>query len=527
MSTAPSNQSMIGSFIGSYQLKKRIGVGAMGEVFLGEHPTLGKQVAIKVLRKEVSNDQELVKRFFAEAQAISALRHPNIVKALDLSVLPDGRAYYISEYLEGKSFLQFLQQKKRLDFFEAKPLIQQLLSALSAAHQKGIIHRDIKPANVFLTDEVSDAQVKLLDFGIAKLQDKSGLALTGVSVPGVVLGTPAYMAPEQCTGKEVQPSSDLYSVGVMLFEMLTGSLPFGLLDDQKQMEAHVRQKPPLLRGHLPNASPAIEAFLQKTLEKNPKHRFTSADEMLAALDAIPEPLPVTTVIEIEKKEFTCKEEIVAVSAPALDEESSIGPVITSSGKTADKKPFFLFGGVGAAIAIAASVWMLQSNPEKQIMVRTPATLSTTPAAPTTNATVPTPTKKETTPAPTQKPRVTVSIQAAPNTAQIQAAAMSLGAVMTAQGRLEAQLPADEIVAVTVSLNGYETVQKNLAAKDGAQLITLTPIAPVAVEEVKEASAPTKPTKAPKVKVEAPKEAPKNNNKRKYTPPPIAPKEGLD
>ena len=518
---------MLGSFIGSYQIKKRLGVGAMGEVFLGEHPTLGKQVAIKVLRKEVSTDQELVKRFFAEAQAISALRHPNIVKALDLSVLPDGRAYYISEYLEGKSFLQLLQQKKRLDFFEAKPLIQQLLSALSAAHQKGIIHRDIKPANVFLTNEVGDAQVKLLDFGIAKLQDKSGLALTGVSVPGVVLGTPAYMAPEQCTGKEVQPSSDLYSVGVMLFEMLTGSLPFGLLDDQKQMEAHVRQKPPLLRGRLPNASPAIEAFLQKTLEKNPKLRFASADEMLLALAAIPDPLPVTTIIDLEKRESTCKEEIIAVAAPALDEESSIGPVITSSGKVADKKPFFLFGGVGAAIAIVASVWMLQSKPEKPALRATAPIESTsnTPAAPAPAATTLPPTKKiEATTPPVETPRVTFSIQTEPKTAQLQAAAVSLGAVMSAQGRLEAQLPADETIAVTVSLSGYQTVQKNLAAKDGAQLITLTPLE---VQTPTPVPQKTPATKAPKVKAEPVKEPVKETPKRKYTPPPIAPKEGLD
>jgi serine/threonine protein kinase len=517
MSTALPKQRLLGSFIGSYQLKRRLGIGAMGEVFLGEHPTLGKQVAIKVLRKEVSNDQQLVKRFFAEAQAISALCHPNIVKVLDLSVLPNGRAYYISEYIEGKSLFQLLHEKKRLTFFEAKPLIRQLLSALSAAHQSGIIHRDIKPANVFLTNEVGDAQVKLLDFGIAKLQDKSGLALTGVSLPGVVLGTPAYMAPEQCTGQEVQASSDLYSVGVMLFEMLTGALPFGLLDDQRQMEAHVHQKPPLLRGHVPEASLGVEAFLQRALEKDPAHRFTSAEEMLAALEDIPDQPPATAIIALAKREPTRKEEVIVVTAPTLEEESSIGPVITSAGKVADKKPFFLFGGVGAGIAIVISVWMLQRQPERLVALRTLAPIestSNTATAPAPIATMQSPTKKaEPLPHLIDTPRVTLVIQTAPKTAQIQA--VSLGVVMTAQGRLEAQLPANESIAVTVSLHGYQTVQKNLTAKDGAQLITLTPL------EVS-APLPEKTTKAKKGKAAVQEPA-----KRKYTPPPIAPKEGLD
>jgi eukaryotic-like serine/threonine-protein kinase len=518
MSTALPKQRLLGSFIGSYQLKKRLGIGAMGEVFLGEHPTLGKQVAIKVLRKEVSTDQQLVKRFFAEAQAISALCHPNIVKVLDLSVLPNGRAYYISEYIEGKSLFQLLHEKKRLSFFEAKPLIQQLLSALSAAHQSGIIHRDIKPANVFLTNEVGDAQLKLLDFGIAKLQEKSGLALTGVSLPGVVLGTPAYMAPEQCTGQEVQASSDLYSVGVMLFEMLTGALPFGLLDDQRQMEAHVHQKPPLLRGHVPDAPLGVEAFLQRALEKDPAHRFTSAEEMLAALEDIPDSLPVTNIIALAKRASTRKKEVIAATAPTLEEESSIGPVITSVGKMADKKPFFLFGGVGAGIAIVISVWMLQRTPERLFALRTLAPIestSNTTTAPAPVATTQSPTKKaEPLPHFIDTPRVTLAIQTAPKTAQIQA--VSLGAVMTAQGRLEAQLPADESIAVTVSLQGYQTVQKNLTAKDGAQLITLTPL------ETPTAPLPEKITKAKKGKAAAQALA-----KRKYTPPPIAPKEGLD
>jgi serine/threonine protein kinase len=472
----PSPQtSLLGTFIGNYQLKKRLGAGAMGEVFLGEHPTLGKQVAIKLLRQEVSTEQELVKRFFAEAQAISALKHPNILKALDLSVLPDGRAYYITEYLEGKNFLQLLRQKKRFEFSEAKPLLQQLLSALSAAHQKGIIHRDIKPANIFLAQEAEKSQVKLLDFGIAKLQEKSGLALTGVSVPGVVLGTPAYMAPEQCVGRDVVPASDLYSVGVMLFEMLTGSLPFGLLDDQKQMEAHVRQKAPLLRGSLPDAPPELEAFLQKALQKNHKNRFVSADEMSAALDTIPEPLPATTIIALEKKEDTCRVEEVVVPVPALDEESSIGPVVAPSVKI-NKSLFGFF--VGGLLAVTVGIWALQSKPEVAKPTLQQATVL--------EITEPTPQKT-----PEEEPRP-IEVDATPQKAPF-----------------VAPKPAEQASPITVELASPQRKKDPVRAQHAAP--QLTPNPQLTTKENSQA------TPQPK----------KDPPKPKYTPPPIAPRGGLD
>ena len=149
-SQAQSHHPLLGKFVGSYRIKKQIGAGAAGEVFLAEHPTLAKQVAVKVLKPKTSQDRELVARFFAEAKAVSLLEHPNIVGVLDLSVLPDGRAYYIMEYLEGQSLARRLAKQKQLVPFEAISLALELLKALAIAHRKGIIHRDIKPANLFL-----------------------------------------------------------------------------------------------------------------------------------------------------------------------------------------------------------------------------------------------------------------------------------------------------------------------------------------------------------------------------------------
>lgn len=469
MQTSPPNQGLLGSFIGSYQVKRCLGFGAMGEVYLGEHPTLGRQVAIKILRKEVSTDQELVKRFFAEAQVLSTLQHPNIVKAIDLSVLPDGRTYYVTEFLEGKSLLQLIQEKKRLAFTEAKPLIEQLLQALSAAHKKGIIHRDVKPANIFLVKTNGAPLLKLLDFGIAKLQDKSGLALTGLSVPGVVLGTPAYMAPEQCTGKDIQPASDLYSVGVVLFELLTGSLPFGLLDEQAQMEAHVRQKAPLLRGSLPSASLALEAFLQRSFEKSLKKRFTSAQEMLAALNEIPEPLPLAVAKDLETRDITCKEVSIAEGEQSarkshlenerFEDDPSIEPVITSK-KAPEKRSFMVVAGISAMLLFVGALLIWGDPPTEKKDSATSQAPS--PAAPA------------------------VQIQS------------------TKPIVLEAKLHAESTPTKIAPATATETV--------------LTP--------TKDAR-PTQKVTAPKTPKATPIQEDKGEPKRRYTPPPIAPRDGLD
>jgi serine/threonine protein kinase len=288
--TASGTHPLAGTFIGSYRVKKLIGAGGMGEVLLGEHPTLGVTVAIKILRDEVSRDAEQVARFFAEAKTIASLQHPNIVEVLDLSVLPDGRAYYIMEHLRGHSLARVLSRAKMLPPNEALPLFRELLSALSVAHKRGVVHRDIKPANIFLLSELQNGvRVKLLDFGIAKLLGPTqGRAL---SLPGVVLGTPAYMSPEQAMGKPVTASSDLYSVGVMLFEALTGELPFGDIDDVAQMGARVRQAPPKPSSRRPELAP-YDRLLALFLEKEPARRIESADAAIAAIRAVEQGNPI-------------------------------------------------------------------------------------------------------------------------------------------------------------------------------------------------------------------------------------------
>jgi serine/threonine protein kinase len=300
---------LTGTFIGSYRIKKLIGAGGMGEVLLGEHPTLGMSVAIKILRKEVSQDAELVSRFFAEAKTIANLKHPNIVEVVDLSVLPDGRAYYMMEHLQGQSLAKAISRAQYLSPQDALPLFRELLSALAVAHQKGVIHRDIKPANIFLLKELQNgARVKLLDFGIAKLLTPT--KGTALSLPGIVLGTPAYMSPEQAMGKPVGATSDLYSVGVVLFEALTGDLPFGDLDDQAVMSAHVRRAYPKLSSRRPELA-HLDALLGRFLEKDPTNRFASANEAITALEAAEKAPP--------QREDESEEALTLRRSPTLEE----------------------------------------------------------------------------------------------------------------------------------------------------------------------------------------------------------------
>jgi serine/threonine protein kinase len=322
------NHPLVGTFIGSYRIKKQIGSGGMGEVLLGEHPTLGVSVAIKILRKEFSEDTELVARFFAEAKTIANLKHPNIVEVLDLSVLPDGRAYYIMEHLQGHSLAKLISRAHYLSPQNALPLFRELLSALAVAHQKGVVHRDIKPANIFLLREPQrGARVKLLDFGIAKL-----LTLTKnsvLSLPGVVLGTPAYMSPEQAMGKPVGISSDLYSVGVVLFEVLTGELPFGDSDDEAVMGAHVRQAFPTLSSRRPGLA-HLNSLLGCFLAKDPSKRFADASEAITSIASAEKAPPLA---EDESEEVLTTRRALRSEAPKLNQEKTAEPKAPVRAKT--------------------------------------------------------------------------------------------------------------------------------------------------------------------------------------------------
>jgi uncharacterized tellurite resistance protein B-like protein/tRNA A-37 threonylcarbamoyl transferase component Bud32 len=268
-----------------YRVTRRLGDGGMGSVYLAEHVTLRKQVALKLLKPEFNADASLVERFFREARATAAIHHEHVVDILDFGQTSE-YAFFVMEALAGCELTELLGRGRRLPWTRSKSITLQVVSALAAAHQAGIVHRDMKPGNVFLIRRGNTPDfVKVLDFGIAKIND--GVQLTQA---GMVFGTAAYMAPEQATGGEVDGRTDIYAVGCMLFEMLTGRLPFPGDNFMTVLSQHIRETPQRLREVIPDLDipPGVEDLVAKMLAKFPSDRFATMAEVEQALLAIPE-----------------------------------------------------------------------------------------------------------------------------------------------------------------------------------------------------------------------------------------------
>ena len=286
----PEDDHLLGRTIGSYRILKRLGKGGMGAVYLGQHPVIGSKVAIKFLHAQFSQDPRVVDRFFNEARAVNLIGHDNILKILDLNVTEDGMHFFVMEFLEGRSLQALVEMRQKavekwVPAEEAGPILLQCAEALQAAHDKGIIHRDLKPDNVFLVSRNGRRNVvKVVDFGIARLTDSSG-ASTGQTQTGMVMGTPVYMSPEQASGatKEIDHRSDVYSMGVMAFQMFSGRLPFLGKSFGELLTQHLQKEPPKPRSLNPNLPPEIEAVILKALKKRQADRYQSMGEFADAL----------------------------------------------------------------------------------------------------------------------------------------------------------------------------------------------------------------------------------------------------
>jgi tRNA A-37 threonylcarbamoyl transferase component Bud32 len=279
---------IIGHKINNYEVQRLIGEGGMGAVYIAQHTIIGRKAAIKVLRREFSEDTGLVSRFMNEARAAAAIGHPNIVDVVDVGNLPDGTPYMMMEFLVGEDLSKRLA-KGRLSLEQTVHIALQAGSAIGAAHEKGIVHRDLKPENLFLVPDPTAPgreRVKVLDFGIAKLRgDFSGGSVK--TKTGSLLGTPQYMSPEQCRGipDGIDHRSDIYSFGIILYEMMCGAPPFVSegLGDILLMHLTQMPDPPSLRN--PELPDWMEKILLKALEKNSTDRFSSMAEFLAALES--------------------------------------------------------------------------------------------------------------------------------------------------------------------------------------------------------------------------------------------------
>jgi serine/threonine-protein kinase len=278
---------MLGRSLGNYGVVSKLGEGGMGIVYLAKHVTLGKKAAIKVLRPALSSNQDVVSRFFNEARAVTAVRNPGIVDVYDFGFLEDHTAYIIMEYLEGESLAARLR-RCRPAIPWTLTVVRAIARALQAAHEHGIVHRDLKPDNVFLVPDADlpgGERVKLLDFGIAKLAHGTGDA--SHTTTGTVMGTPTYMAPEQCRGAgTVDHRADLYSLGCVVYEMLCGQPPFVADGPGDVIARHLYFEPQPPRSRRAEIPPELEEIVLRLLKKEPRARYATAAEFVRAIDQL-------------------------------------------------------------------------------------------------------------------------------------------------------------------------------------------------------------------------------------------------
>jgi serine/threonine protein kinase len=274
----------LGHTVGNYRITAKLGEGGMGAVYLAEHPLIGRKAALKVIHPRHAQDADVVARFVNEAAAISRIGHEHIVEVTDLGRTPAGEVYIIMEYLEGQTLSDLLAQRGPLPSGSALAIAAQVADALSASHEHGFIHRDVKPDNVFLVARAGDPTfVKVLDFGLAKLLHADAAAPPDAR-SGVVIGTPYYMSPEQCrAGGQIDERADVYALGVVLFEMLTGKLPFGGDASNEVLLKQVSMRPPSARSIVPDLPEELDAILLRALAKAPDHRFSTMAAFREAL----------------------------------------------------------------------------------------------------------------------------------------------------------------------------------------------------------------------------------------------------
>jgi serine/threonine-protein kinase len=271
---------------GRYRVTKKIGQGGMGAVYKGEHVKMNRPTAIKVLSPDLARNSDFVARFEREAEMAARISHPNAVSIYDFGEAEDGIVYLAMEFLEGEPLSAILTREGALTLDRAVRIARQAAEALHAAHRLGIIHRDFKPDNMIVCRKQDQPDwVEVLDFGIAKeiVVDTEKQALTKT---GFVLGTPQYMSPEQVKGEMVDPRSDLYSLAIVCYEMLTGALPFGGDSPQSQMVRRILEPPIPMRHARPQLwlPPAVEQVIMRGLALSPDHRFSTTVEFAAAFE---------------------------------------------------------------------------------------------------------------------------------------------------------------------------------------------------------------------------------------------------
>lgn len=444
----PQQDPYIGVTIdGRYKVEGLLGEGGMGVVYRGRHKVIGKPVAIKVLRADMARDAEITERFLREARAASAIGNPHIIDISDFGTLPDGSTYFVMEFLDGKPLTALVEgTNEPVPMTRLIHIARQIADGLSAAHAQEIVHRDLKPDNIFLVDRGSEKDfVKILDFGIAKVS--SGTAK--LTRHGSVFGTPHYMSPEQAAGAPLDHRTDIYSLGVIMYEMASGKLPFDADNFMGILTQHMYQAPVPIRALVPpqDIAPGLEAIVLKCLSKKPEQRYANMAELIDDLEKMVKGLVPDAVGEMMARSggFNVPADFFKSAMPV--------PVPATPPVMRGRKPWPLIAGI-ASVIVAISI-VIGIFAYSQYTTASPKNGSSAPpvitSAPVATAPVepPEPTATAAASAPTAPNATEVMVVAEPIDAEIYIGDKKHGVAPSM-----ISVPEGETVEITVKSPGY-------------------------------------------------------------------------
>ena len=481
-----------GQTVGEYRVEGKLGEGGFGAVYRAVHPLIGKTAAIKVLNKQYSSNPQMVSRFIAEARAVNQISNRNIIDIFSFGALEDGRQYYVMELLGGSTFDAYLKQKGRLSPEEAVPILRGIARALDAAHAAGIAHRDLKPENIFLVfEEEGVVFPKLLDFGIAKLL---GDSITGHKTrTGTPMGTPHYMSPEQCRGRNVDHRTDLYSFGVLVFEALVGKVPFDGEDVMEILIKHTSAEAPRPSAALPGFPAALDAPILAFLEKDPEKRPSSVGAGLDALASAAAGAGFDVKVSAKRTgDPRASSAQIRVGSPTPAEMASMSEARTmapdDAGKTilsAEASPkaaggrtvlFAVLGAAGVALVLAVA-FVMRSQPGAAHAQGEPAATAAASATATAVASAPEPPPTVTpsasaSAAPAAPAEVEIAIASTPKVVDVYLDGVKVG---TSATPLKVKR-GEEKVKLTLKAAGYVSQEIEAPAQGGSVVVTLAKIA---------------------------------------------------
>ncbi|MBV8757941.1 MAG: serine/threonine protein kinase [Deltaproteobacteria bacterium] len=450
-----------GTQVGEYTVENRLGAGAFGVVYKASHPVIGKQVAIKVLSLKFSVDPEASTRFVAEARAVNQIRHRHIIDIFSFGKLPDGRQYYVMEYLDGETMDALLERERKLPLDNLVPILRGIAKALDAAHAKNVAHRDLKPENVFLARDEAGVFPKLLDFGIAKLLGNEQGGMTAKTRSGIAVGTPYFMSPEQARGRELDHRTDVYSFGVLVYLSLTGTYPFDGDDHISILMQHVTADAEAPSARVPELPPAVDEIVLQLLQKDPAARPENLRTAVAALERAAGLAP-----SVDTGPVALRSQPVAVAAAP-----------TAFVETPKRRPrtWAIVPALAAIAVIGVAVVALTGKRHEKAPAKPEA-----PPAPVVVKTLPPPPAPAPVQPPAPPPPVTLDITGVPTGSEVLVAGKVIG---TAPGPVQLPQSASATVVV-VQAEGYQplstivvpdrdqplslTLKKKPAAKTGAQ-----------------------------------------------------------